>query len=251
MHSERVHANKQGILDVPVNRILTRRIQSNESTWKCTETNCSEPVTHFCNSKGTESLRCRAHANEFTARHELTDDSLWFSRELQKEKKSDSPLHYILVWDIPIQGRPRFGGLEWLWYPSTDGMKNVYRIFKERVLHASPLPLNVRWEAITLEEANRLLGQVLYERRCNFIPHIIGFASDHPFERPDLTLAYSLRRVGRSHHEREAYFFTYEKQCAMEKMQQSWQADVITFHPENGGQCNAGNFVRARQDLMM
>lgn len=250
MHSEKVHANKLGGVFLPTGvRVLTRRVQPFENSWKCRETDCQESVVYFCNSRGTESLCCEEHSKDFIHRHQDIDDRQWFCRRLMKEKRSASEMRNILVWKIPIQGRSRFGGLEWLWYPSVDNNSNsvMYRIYKSKDEYSNDLPLNVRWEKITIEEATNLLGQMLYERRLGYIPRIVGFASDSPFDRPDLTLGYSVRSHRGSSTDREAYFFNYTQKCAPDKIERSWTGDVISFHPQEGGRCNAGNFVRRQR----
>lgn len=249
MHSERVHANKLGLAESLTGvRILSRRVQPFESSWKCRETDCQKKVVYFCNSSGNESLCCEEHSNDFISSHEgVINNRQWFCRKLLKEKNSSKELHYILVWKIPIQGRSRFGGLEWLWYPSVESQSNsvVYRIYKKKDEFTVDLPLNVRWEPITIEEATNMLGQILYERHLGYVPRIIGFASDSPFDRPDLTLGYSVRVVEQ---EREAYFFNYSQRCVPDKIEHSWIGDVISYYPRIGGKCVAGNFGRRQNN---
>jgi hypothetical protein len=242
--SERVHLHKNGKdSEIQGPRLLSRRIRPSEASWSCRENDCKEPVQFFCNSNGQESLMCDFHNQEFRERHKNVPMHKWLSRELQREKKSEKEIRFILVWNVPIQGASRFGGLSWIWYPCVTGRRLFYRIHKEKV--AIDLPLNVRWEQITQEESKRLIGQLLNEKRLGFVPQIVGFASDAPFDRPDISLGYSVRNNARPtsfRDMREAYPFQYSVRCSDEKMEELWCCDVISFYPTENGTITGEKF---------
>jgi hypothetical protein len=147
---------------------------------------CGDRATHLFNFLGKEALYCQRHAERARVKYESVDRLAWFCRELIRDKPT-ADSYYIKVWKVPRELREKYGGLPWLWF--TDG--DCFTIYHSRP-DASHLPANVRVEKILKSEMRKLLNQLSEEIRQKRPICVIGFTFDHPFDRPDLSIGYSI-----------------------------------------------------------
>jgi len=167
---------------------------------------CNRRATHLFNFLGKETLCCQHHANRACAKHEAVDRLAWFCRELIRDKPT-ADCYYVKVWKLPRELREKYGGLPWLWFAD----EQCFTIYHSRP-DASQLPANVRIEKILKSEMRKLLNQISEELRRKRPICVIGFAFDHPFDRPDLSHGYSVgvhmcNQCAEEHF--EAYCFKY------------------------------------------
>lgn len=165
-------------IDNPVHALPTVAIRQGDGPAAC---RCGAVATHFANHFGCESLYCQEHAARAMERYGHIDPLTWFCRPLKFNKDPEASF-WIKVMDV--RNKPAFM-ISWTWCAERD---STYRLFREK----PSLQPDVSIHPVTTEEGQQLIGQmldetVLRQRRL----FALGFADEHPFERPDCSQGYS------------------------------------------------------------
>ena len=252
-HINKIFGQQMPLVDVTLVDGLGRRntnvsptlTPQQKQTMTCTAPGCARDADYFANVGGIEQLCCEEHAMILRRERHNDDATSWFCRELIKDKATsiEEGQHcmWFIAWKIPPEMREAFGLLQWVWYPIPDasdgGETNCFNIYRTPD-KSIKLPEGARWEVITIAEASKLIGQLIYEGQRGQPPFIVGFAPDEPFDRPDPSLGYSVAKHSCAEctsDMAEPFCFNYKKIADYRDIGRTWdRADVIEYKPELG-----------------
>lgn len=208
-----------------------------EATLGCTASGrCHEQATYIGNHFGKQLLYCDLHAQRMREQFANTDKLTWFCKKLVRKHEKE-PAYWINV-----RRATKEYCMPWIWVAeaaTTDTTppnesatgEQVYIFHKERPawrVDSLSMPIEA-------DEALRLLCQMRNQIRAGNPLFIIGFANDHPFDRPDFTLGYSIcKHVGAADENYESYCFKYDADDFPQRAFTYMLPGPIVFNPFNG-----------------
>lgn len=182
---------------------IDRNLSDSRTSFQCAECQRRDQrtsATQFCVLLGVEFMLCDEHAIEFRRDCEHKDNLVWFCKPIIRKREITDTTRYVLVWKVPEDLKAKYGLIPWFLlnqpYRQAVDRDQVESgngfVFLGKINPTMTLPDNVRWEPISLDECVRLESQITEERNAGRPVFLIGFGPDHPFDRPDFSLAYTV-----------------------------------------------------------
>lgn len=149
---------------------------------QCLSMACAAPATHFANALGNETLLCKMHAGRFELDRQQLPTDLWFVRAL-----AAGPARFqLLCRRLPAD---HFSRLDFEWLAFNNGQ---FFLFSEPPSDIDASDADTAWHGVSEAQAQALLGQLGRACSAGYAPPWLGFAREHPHERPDCSLAYTV-----------------------------------------------------------